>query len=157
MRFGVYKPVKCFKEKGPSLAEVQSTLNRIVKHTKTDQKCQEKNPNKYQEKHKETLLLRPEGIRARLNCLPGAANGDMVLATLKKGKSEFCKQVMPAIVIRPRKTFRRKDDSFLYFEDNAGVIVKNKGEIKGSAITGPVSKECADLWPRIASQAEIIP
>jgi len=48
---------------------------------------------------------------------------------------------------------RRKDGTFLYFEDNAGVIVNNKGEMKGSAITGPVSKECADLWPRIASHA----
>lgn len=65
---------------------------------------------------------------------------------------------------------------FLYFEDNAGVIVNNKGEMKGmycdtntsvfflllissrlgSAITGPVAKECADLWPRIASNASSI-
>jgi len=37
--------------------------------------------------------------------------------------------------------------------DNAGVIVNPKGEMKGSAITGPVGKECADLWPRIASCA----
>ena len=37
--------------------------------------------------------------------------------------------------------------------DNAGVIVNNKGEMKGSAITGPVAKEAADLWPRIASAA----
>lgn len=39
---------------------------------------------------------------------------------------------------------------FLYFEDNAGVTVNNKGEVKGSAITSPVAKECVDLWPRIA-------
>merc|ERR1719289_164840 len=36
------------------------------------------------------------------------------------------------------------------------VIVNNKGEMKGSAITGPVAKECADLWPRIASNASSI-
>ena len=35
----------------------------------------------------------------------------------------------------------------VYFEDNAGVIVNQKGEMKGSAITGPVAKECADLSP----------
>jgi large subunit ribosomal protein L23e len=40
--------------------------------------------------------------------------------------------------------------------DNAGVIVNPKGEMKGSAITGPVGKECADLWPRIASNANAI-
>jgi len=39
--------------------------------------------------------------------------------------------VMPAVVIRQRKPFRRKDGVFIYFEDNAGVIVNNKGEMKG--------------------------
>ncbi|NWW15870.1 RL23 protein, partial [Falcunculus frontatus] len=65
----------------------------------------------------------------------------------------FLFPVHPAVVIRQRKSYRRKDGVFLYFEDNAGVIVNNKGEMKGSAITGPVAKECADLWPRIASNA----
>jgi large subunit ribosomal protein L23e len=79
--------------------------------------------------------------------------------------------VLQAVVIRQRKTFKRKDGTFLYFEDNAGVIVNNKGEMKGvcwwcmqagrwgdagSAITGPVAKECADLWPRIASNASSV-
>lgn len=35
--------------------------------------------------------------------------------------------------------------------DNAGVLVNIKGELKGTAITGPVAKEAADIWPRIAS------
>lgn len=39
------------------------------------------------------------------------------------------------------------------FEDNARVIVNNRGEMKGSAITGPIAKECADLCPSIASSA----
>lgn len=39
--------------------------------------------------------------------------------------------VHPAVVIRQRKSYRRKDGVFLYFEDNAGVIVNNKGEMKG--------------------------
>jgi len=61
--------------------------------------------------------------------------------------------------------------TFIPYQDNAGVIVNPKGEMKGSAITGPVAKECvrctlpklylyfltitlqADLWPRIAANA----
>ncbi|CAI5723387.1 unnamed protein product [Hyaloperonospora brassicae] len=93
------------------------------------------------------------GIKGRLNRLPAAGVGDMVLATVKKGKPDLRKKVMPAVVIRQRKSWRRKDGVFLYFEDNAGVIVNPKGEMKGSAITGPVGKECADLWPRIAANA----
>jgi hypothetical protein len=54
--------------------------------------------------------------------------------------------VHPIVVIRQRKTWRRKDGTFIYFEDNAGVIVNPKGEMKGSAITGPVAKECAGAW-----------
>ena len=49
---------------------------------------------------------------------------------------------MPVVIVRQRKAWRRKDGVFLYFEDNAGVIVNPKGEMKGSAITGPVAKEC---------------
>jgi len=105
---------------------------------------------------KNLFIMAVAGIRGRLNRLPAAACGDMVLATVKKGKPELRKKVMPAVVIRQRKTFRRKDGTFLYFEDSAGVIVNNKGEMKGSAITGPVAKECADLWPRIASNASSI-
>ena len=86
----------------------------------------------------------------------GHPAGDYVLATVKKGKPELRKKVHPAVVIRQRKAWRRRDGVFIYFEDNAGVIVNNKGEMKGSAITGPVAKECADAWPRIASAAPSI-
>jgi large subunit ribosomal protein L23e len=72
---------------------------------------------------------------------------------IRKADLMYLYTVMPAVVIRQRKTWRRKDGVYLYFEDNAGVIVNPKGEMKGSAITGPVGKECADLWPRIASNA----
>ena len=44
---------------------------------------------------------------------------------------------MPDVVVRQRKPWRRRDGMFLYFEDNAGVIVNAKGEMKGSAINGP--------------------
>ncbi len=39
--------------------------------------------------------------------------------------------VLPAVVVRQRKPWRRKDGVFIYFEDNAGVIVNPKGEMKG--------------------------
>merc|ERR1719215_1954118 len=66
--------------------------------------------------------------------MPCCAPGDMVLATVKKGKPELRKKVLRAVVIRQRKTLRRKDGTFIYFEDNAGVIVNNKGEMEPSFI-----------------------
>merc|ERR1712007_214630 len=105
---------------------------------------------------KNLYVIAVSGIKGRLNRLPSATAGDMFVASVKKGKPELRKKVMPAVVIRQRKAFRRKNGVFIYFEDNAGVIVNNKGEMKGSAVTGPVAKECAELWPRIASNAASI-
>ncbi|XP_075388876.1 large ribosomal subunit protein uL14-like [Tenrec ecaudatus] len=102
---------------------------------------------------KNLYIISVQGIKGRLSRLPTAGVGDIVMATVKKGKPELRKKVHPAVVIRQRKSYRRKDGVFLSFEDNAGVIVNNKGEMRGSAITGPVAKECADLWPQIASNA----
>merc|ERR1712147_137129 len=102
---------------------------------------------------KSLYVIAVAGIKGRLNRLPAAGSGDLVMASVKKGKPELRKKVHPAVVVRQSKAFRRKDGTFLYFEDNAGVIVNNKGEMKGSAVTGPVAKECADLWPRISSNS----
>jgi large subunit ribosomal protein L23e len=92
-------------------------------------------------------IISVKGFGARLNRLPAGGVGDMVMATVKKGKPELRKKVMPAVIVRQSKPWRRADGVFLYFEDNAGVIVNPKGEMKGSAITGPVGKEAAELWP----------
>ncbi|KAB0390933.1 hypothetical protein E2I00_007529, partial [Balaenoptera physalus] len=50
-----------------------------------------------------------KGVKGRLNRLPAAGVGDMVMATVKKGKPELRKKVHPAVVIRQRKSYRRKD------------------------------------------------
>lgn len=105
---------------------------------------------------KNLYTIAVKGFGARMNRLPKACVGDLILATVKKGKPELRKKVMPAVVIRQRKAWRRPEGYFVYFEDNAGVIVNAKGELKGSAITGPVAKECADMWPKISSAAPVI-
>ena len=56
----------------------------------------------------------------------------------------------------PRLFSLNQLNSFPPGTDNAGVLVNIKGELKGSAITGPVSKEAADIWPRIASASGTI-
>ena len=55
-------------------------------------------------------------IGARLNRLPSASIGESFLASVKKGKPELRKKVMPAVVVRQRKAFRRREGHFLYFE-----------------------------------------
>ena len=47
-----------------------------------------------------------------------------------KGKLDLKKKVMPTVIVRQRKSWCRKDGIYMYFEDNAGVIVNPKGELK---------------------------
>ncbi|CAE8650587.1 unnamed protein product, partial [Polarella glacialis] len=105
---------------------------------------------------KNLYIIAVIGIGGRLNKLPKASPGDMVLCSVKKGKPELRKKVLKGVVVRQKKAWRRREGVFVYFEDNAGVIVNDKGEMKGSAIQGPVAKECAELWPKIASCAPAI-
>ena len=105
---------------------------------------------------KNIYIFAVKKVQACLNRLPAASVGDMVLCTVKKGKPELRKKVLYAVVVRQRKAWRRREGHFIYFQDNAGVIVSNKGEMKGSTILGPIAKECADLWPKLAAAAESV-
>lgn len=102
---------------------------------------------------KSLYIIAAMGCQANLNKLPSGSLGDMVLVSVKKGNQKLRKKVMPAIIVRQRRAWRRKEGVFIYCEDNAGVIANNKGEMKGSTITGPVAKEAAELWPKVASNA----
>ena len=67
-------------------------------------------------------IISVKGFGARLNRLPAGGVGDMVMATVKKGKPELRKKVMPAVIVRQSKPWRRGDGIYLYFEDNAGGV-----------------------------------
>ena len=65
-------------------------------------------------------------------------------------------EVVKAVIVRTRKELRRKDGSYIRFDDNAAVILENVAnkEPKGSRIFGPVAREIKDLgYNKIASQA----
>merc|ERR1711893_244143 len=102
---------------------------------------------------KNLYMIACTGIGPRMSRMPAGSVGDMFLASVKKGKPELRKKVMPAVIVRQRKSIRRREGHFLYFEDNAGVIITPKGDMKGSGITGPVAKEASDLWPKISGNA----
>ncbi|HEC77434.1 MAG TPA: 50S ribosomal protein L14 [Thermoplasmatales archaeon] len=87
---------------------------------------------------------------------PSAGVGDLVVVTVKKGKPELKRQVLYAVIVRQRRPYKRPDGTRIQFEDNAAVIVTPQGDMKGSAIKGPVAREAADRWPRIAAAASII-
>lgn len=60
-----------------------------------------------------------------------------------------------ALIVRTKKEIRRKDGSYIRFDENAGVLVdKEKGEPKGTRIFGPVAREIRDKgYNKIVSMA----
>ena len=97
-----------------------------------------------------------KGWKGVLNKLPAASVGDILIVSVRKGKADMRKKLMQAVVVRQRKPWRRVDGTFIYCEDNAAIILNQKGEPKGSAITGPVAKEAGELYPKIASNASAV-
>ena len=87
---------------------------------------------------------------------PSAGIGDLLVVSVKKGTPEMRKQLVYAVIVRQKRPFRRADGVMVQFEDNAVVITTPTGETKGTDIKGPVAREAAERWPRIAATASII-
>ncbi len=68
-------------------------------------------------------------------------------------------EVLPAVIVRTKKEFRRRDGSYIRFDENACVILAGKDvkDPKGTRIFGPIAKEVKDNgFAKIASLAEEI-
>ncbi len=88
---------------------------------------------------------------------PAAGVGDMVKASVIKGRPDMRKTVVWAVIVRQKKEYRRLDGTRVSFEDNAVVVVKDeKGNPKGTIFKGPIAKEATQRWPGIAKVANII-
>ncbi len=70
--------------------------------------------------------------------------GDMIIVTIKDALPQA--NIKPgdkakAVIIRTRKEYRRSDDTYIRFDDNACVLIDDKGEPKGTRVFGPVPRE----------------
>ncbi|OHD68289.1 MAG: 50S ribosomal protein L14 [Spirochaetes bacterium RBG_16_49_21] len=84
-----------------------------------------------------------------------ATVGDVIMVAVKDsqpsyglkdttGKKVHAKAVLRAVVVRTKSPVRRKDGSYIKFDDNAVAIIDPKGEPRGSRIFGPVARELRD-------------
>jgi len=70
--------------------------------------------------------------------------GDVVIASVRSampGGNVKKKQVVRAVIVRTRKEVRRRDGTYIRFDDNAAVLVNPQGEPLGTRIFGPVARE----------------
>ena len=73
--------------------------------------------------------------------------GDVIVASVKTatpGGTVKKGDVVKAVIVRMRKNKRRPDGSYIRFDDNAAVILKNDGDPRGTRIFGPVGRELRD-------------
>jgi len=73
-----------------------------------------------------------------------ASIGDVISASVKEAdpESKVPKgDVVRAVVVRARKELRRRDGSYIRFDENAAVIIDNQGEPVGTRVFGPVGRE----------------
>ena len=67
---------------------------------------------------------------------------------IKKG------DVVKAVIVRTKKEIRRRDGSYVRFDDNAAVVIDNNGDPRGTRIFGPVARELREKkYMRIVSLA----
>jgi len=89
---------------------------------------------------KEVLVIRVLGGTKRRY----ASVGDKIVVTIKSSLSSSNLKkgtVTKAVVVRTKKEVRRKDGSYIRFEDNAAVLLNNNDEPRGTRILGPVARE----------------
>ena len=85
-----------------------------------------------------------------------ASIGDEIVVTVKEASPGGIKKgsVSRAVVVRTKKEIRRKDGSYIRFDDNAVVLLSAAGEPRGTRIFGPVARELRDRdYMRIISLA----
>jgi large subunit ribosomal protein L14 len=89
---------------------------------------------------KEVLVIRVLGGTKKRY----ASIGDKVVVTVKSALSSSSMKkgtVSKAVIVRTKKEVRRKDGSYIRFEDNAAVLLNNNDEPRGTRIFGPVARE----------------
>ncbi|MDI9861300.1 MULTISPECIES: 50S ribosomal protein L14 [Flectobacillus] len=92
---------------------------------------------------KEVLVIRVLGGTGKRY----ASIGDKIVVTVKSALSSSNMKkgtVSKAVVVRTKKEIRRKDGSYIRFEDNAAVLLNNNDEPRGTRIFGPVARELRD-------------
>jgi large subunit ribosomal protein L14 len=101
---------------------------------------------------KEVLVIRVLGGTKKRY----ASIGDKVVVTVKSAipSGEVKKgTVSKAVVVRTKKEVRRKDGSYIRFDDNAVVLLNDLDEMRGTRIFGPVARELRDSYMKIVSLA----
>lgn len=95
------------------------------------------------------------GVSAKLGKTAGL--GDVVRCVVKKADPNGAvsdKEQVNVLIVRTKKEAKRRDGSYVRFDDNAGVVIDKNGLPKGTRILGPIAREVKEAgYTKIASLA----
>jgi len=94
-----------------------------------------------------------KGVKSRS---PRCGIGDWIVASVKEGDSKIVHEVVQAIIIRQKKEYKRPNGMRVKFEDNAAVLINEKGEPRGSKIKGAVAREVIERFSVIGKIATFV-
>ena len=83
--------------------------------------------------------------------------GDWVKVSVRAGKPDMKGEVFDAVVVRTKRSYKRKTGERVAFEDNAVVLLKDdKGNPKGTQVKGVVAREIQERWPQVSKIAQFV-
>ena len=102
---------------------------------------------------KTVRIISVMGYKGKRRTKPAAGVASMISVKVIKGDEKVRHEVHKAVVIRQRREYRRADGTHISFEDNAAVLVNDKGEARGSLVKGPVAREAVERFSTIGKIA----
>lgn len=104
----------------------------------------------------EIQIISVKGYKGVKRRRPRCGVADWVMAAVKQGDSKIRHEVVHAVIVRQRKEFRRPNGLRIKFEDNAAVLINEKGEPRGTKIKGPIAREVVERFSTIGKIATIV-
>lgn len=98
---------------------------------------------------KRLQIISVRGFKGKRRTKPVAGVADLVNCRVKSGSEKVRHEILKAVIIRQKKEYRRPSGLRISFEDNAAVVVNEKGEPTGTLVKGPVAREVVTRFPAI--------
>jgi large subunit ribosomal protein L14 len=94
-----------------------------------------------------------KGVKRRK---PKAGVGSVIKAAVKEGDVKMRHTLVDAVIVRQREEYHRSNGMRVSFEDNAAVLINEKGEGRGTQVKGPVAKEVVERFQSIGKICSIV-
>lgn len=101
-------------------------------------------------------IISVKGYKGTRRTKPKAGVANHVNVRIYRGNEKVRKQVHKAVIVRQKKEYRRADGTRIAFEDNAAVLLDDKGDPKGTVVKGPIAREVVERFPIIGKLASAV-